>query len=91
MPNPFSTPDDTIIRTKLPVFAPRRIISVAAYVEWVPDEPDKAFFSSDDAAFTIGADSSSGSTYINIAAGQVLGIVPGMTFTFSTAVDLAVM
>jgi len=39
MPNPFSTPDDTIIRTKLPVFAPRRIISVAAYTEWVPDDP----------------------------------------------------
>ena len=91
MPNPFSTPDDTIIRTKLPVFAPRRIISVAAYIEWVPDEPDKAFFSSDYSAFTIGADSSSGSTYIDISPGQVIGINPGTTFTFNTAVDLAVM
>ncbi len=91
MPNPLSTLNDTIIRKNIQVFAPKRIISVAAYVEWVPDEVDKAFMSSDYTSFTLGADSSSGSTYINLNDGQVIGIQPGMTFTFSTAVDLAVM
>ena len=91
MPNPFTSPDDTIIRTKIPVFAPKRIESVAAYTEWIPEASDRAFMLSEDSAFTLGEDSSSGSTYINLAGGKPIGIQPGMTFTFNTAVDIAVM
>ena len=91
MPNPFTTPDNKIIRTKVPVFAPSKIVSVSAYTEWIPEETDLAFMSSEDTSFTIGEDSSSGSNYINLFAGFVIGIRPGTTFTFSTAVDLAVM
>ena len=90
MPNPFSTPDETIIRHKIPVFAPYKIESATADVEWVPDTVDRAFFTSIDTTFTIG-EGTSASTFVNIAAGQVIGIKPGTTFTFSTNVDLAVM
>jgi hypothetical protein len=91
MPNPFISPDETIIRTKIPVFAPRHIESVAAYTEWIPEAGDKAFAASQDFAFTIGEDSSSGSTYIDWPASLPLGIAPGITFTFNVAVDLVVM
>jgi len=90
MPNPFTTPDETIIRTKIPVFAPYKIVEVDANAEWTPSTTDRAFISSVATTFTLG-EGTSESVFINLLAGQVLGIKPGITFTFSTNVSLAVM
>jgi len=85
-----STPDDSIIRTNIPVFAPSKIVSVTATELYTPADEDKAFFVSDDTTMTIGA-ATVGSLYVNLAAGQIIGIKSGMTFTFTTTTTLAVM
>jgi len=87
MPNPFSTPDETIILRKIPVFAPSRIVAITATQEWTPGATDVAFCASFDTTFKIGT----GSLYYSLSAGQVIGIKPGNKFTFSTSFNLAVM
>lgn len=90
MPNPFTTPDETIIREKIPVFATRRIVSVTEAQKWTPLAGDKAFYASVDTTYTLG-EATSESVYVSLMQGQVVGIVPGMTFTFTTTTTLAVM
>jgi len=87
MPNPFSTPDETIILRRIPVFAPSRIAAITATVEWVPGAKDVAFCASSDTTFKIGT----GALYFTLAAGQVIGIKPGNKFTFTTSFNIAVM
>jgi len=92
MPNPFITIDETIIREKIPVFAPKKIVEVSLGEEWIPDTGDVAFYSSEDTTITFG-DGDSTSTYVNLLQGQVLGIRKdvSVSFTFSTNVTLLVM
>jgi len=90
MPDPYNTPNEIIIREKIPVFAPKKIVEVAAYTEWEPSVGDVAFFSSADTTFTLGAGDSE-DVYVNLMQGQVMGIRAGQTFTFPEAVVLAVM
>jgi hypothetical protein len=87
MPNPLFTPNDTIVRKNIPVFAPSKVVAITATVEWSPSTADVAFCASSDTTFKIGT----GTLYYSLSAGQVIGIKPGNKFTFSTSFNLAVM
>ncbi len=90
MPNPFSDHEGRIVSENVPVFAPKRIQQMTLGVEWTPSDNDIAFYPGTATTFTLGAGDSS-SIYIDLPAGQAMGIKPGITFTFSTSVVIAVM
>ena len=89
MPNPFETPDNTFVTEKIPVFAPKRMVQIDSSGYWEPLPSDKVFYPDADTTFTLGAEESD-SVFANLQQGFVQGIVPGTTFTFSTAPVLVV-
>ena len=77
-----------IITKDIPVFAPSRIDAITATAVWTPQEQDVSFCVGDNSTtFKIGA----GTLEFTPVSGQIIGIRPGNTFTFSTSFNLAVM
>jgi len=86
MPDPFSSPNDTIINSKIPVFAPKRVQAVTLNVAWTPTPGDKVFVATVECNAKI-----SGGTPFPLEAYVPLGIWAGLTYTFSVSQSILVM
>lgn len=75
-----------ICNNPIQVFAPKRMQAVTGGVEWEPRQGDVAFSPSVDCAYSI-----SGGQAVDLYRGEVRGIVPGCTYTFSLSQHLEVM
>jgi hypothetical protein len=75
----------------MPVFSPKKVVTVTISVAWEPDTDDRAFMSTEDVNLVITTDTGSAQSSVPIPAHLPFGIIKGFTYTFDAAAAILVM
>ena len=75
----------------MPLFCPKKVVTVTIGVAWAPDTDDRAFMSTEDVNLVITPDSGSAQASVPIPAHLPFGTIKGFTYTFDSAAAILVM